>query len=222
MRAFLRRHRRELPRDRTVFLNLDEVGAGTPCFAVREGPVLAARAHEQLTGLCEEADARPVAVASRAATASPRATPATPRSPSPAATSTAARRCITAAATCPSTWSAMRSPRPRSCASSWPRASTRRWAPSCARPSRARPTRARRRSRAPPGLASESRLAARSGSPPIRIFFTGTSSFLPGQRARHLGHGHDPVRHVPRGAVLAHAAPDPSLERPRRARRRPP
>lgn len=62
MRAFLRRHRRELPRDRTVFLNLDEVGAGTPCFAVREGPVLAGRAHEQLTRLCEEANARPVAV----------------------------------------------------------------------------------------------------------------------------------------------------------------
>jgi Peptidase family M28 len=66
MRAFVRRHRRELPRDRTVFLNIDEVGAGTPCFARREGPLVAGRAHAQLTRLCEEAGARPVDI--RAAT----------------------------------------------------------------------------------------------------------------------------------------------------------
>jgi hypothetical protein len=62
MRAFVRRHRRELPRDRTVFMNLDEVGSGSPCFALREGPLLAGRAHAQLARLCEAAGARPVAV----------------------------------------------------------------------------------------------------------------------------------------------------------------
>ena len=54
MRAFLRRHRRELPRDSTVVLNLDEVGSGSVRFTSREGPLLAARSHVQLTGLCEE------------------------------------------------------------------------------------------------------------------------------------------------------------------------
>jgi len=54
MRAFLRRHRRELPRDTTVILNLDEVGAGSVRFTSREGPLLAVRSHVQLTGLCEE------------------------------------------------------------------------------------------------------------------------------------------------------------------------
>ena len=54
MRAFLRRHRRELPRDATVVLNLDEVGAGSVRFTSREGPLLAPRSHDQLTALCEE------------------------------------------------------------------------------------------------------------------------------------------------------------------------
>ncbi len=64
MRAFLRRHRRELPRDSTVVLNLDEVGSGSVRFTSREGPLLAARSHGQLTGLCDEiaagADVRPL------------------------------------------------------------------------------------------------------------------------------------------------------------------
>jgi Zn-dependent M28 family amino/carboxypeptidase len=64
MRAFLRRHRRELPRDRTVFLNVDEVGAGTARYARREGPLLAARSHVQLAQLCREAGAKPIAVRS--------------------------------------------------------------------------------------------------------------------------------------------------------------
>ena len=37
MRAYLRRHRGDLPRDRTVVLNLDEVGAGTVRYTRREG-----------------------------------------------------------------------------------------------------------------------------------------------------------------------------------------
>ncbi len=64
MRAFIRRHRGELSRDSTVVLNLDEVGAGAVRFTSREGPLLAARSHVQLTGLCEEiapaAGARPL------------------------------------------------------------------------------------------------------------------------------------------------------------------
>ena len=39
---------RDLPRDRTVILNLDEVGAGSVRFTSREGPLLAARSHVQL------------------------------------------------------------------------------------------------------------------------------------------------------------------------------
>jgi hypothetical protein len=60
MRAFLRRHGAELGRDRTLFLNLDEVGAGQLRYSVREGPLLAARSHRQLVRLCAEiaADAR--------------------------------------------------------------------------------------------------------------------------------------------------------------------
>ena len=60
MRAFLRRHRGDLPRDRTVVLNLDEVGAGTVRYTRREGPLLALRSHPQVVALCEEIAARPV------------------------------------------------------------------------------------------------------------------------------------------------------------------
>ncbi len=54
VRAFLRRHRKELASDRTVIVNLDEIGSGSPCFTTREGPLLAGRSHMQLTGICEE------------------------------------------------------------------------------------------------------------------------------------------------------------------------
>jgi hypothetical protein len=64
MRAFLRRHRRELPRGRTVFVNVDEVGTGAPRYSRREGPLLAARSHVQLAELCREAGAEPVDVRS--------------------------------------------------------------------------------------------------------------------------------------------------------------
>jgi Peptidase family M28 len=54
MRAFVRAHRRELPRERTVALNLDAVGAGTVRYTRREGPLVAIRTHGQLTQLCDE------------------------------------------------------------------------------------------------------------------------------------------------------------------------
>jgi peptidase M28-like protein len=51
-RAFLERHKRELPRDRTVVLNLDAVGSGTVRYARREGPLVAIKSHPQLVQLC--------------------------------------------------------------------------------------------------------------------------------------------------------------------------
>jgi hypothetical protein len=54
MRAFLKRHRKELARGRTVILNVDEVGAGTVRYTRREGLVLAARSHVQLVALCDQ------------------------------------------------------------------------------------------------------------------------------------------------------------------------
>jgi hypothetical protein len=50
-RAFLRRHR--LDRERTVFLNLDAVGAGHVRFTRREGPLLTTPSHVQLVALGE-------------------------------------------------------------------------------------------------------------------------------------------------------------------------
>jgi hypothetical protein len=64
MRAFLRRHRSELPRERTVVLNLDEVGDGEPRYTRREGLVPTLRSHPQLVELCdaiaEDDGARPI------------------------------------------------------------------------------------------------------------------------------------------------------------------
>jgi Zn-dependent M28 family amino/carboxypeptidase len=54
MRSFLRRHREHLPRDRTVILILDEVGAGAVRYTVREGPLVAVRSHRQLVDLSRE------------------------------------------------------------------------------------------------------------------------------------------------------------------------
>jgi Zn-dependent M28 family amino/carboxypeptidase len=54
MRSFLRRHRRELDRVRSLFLNLDEVATGTVRFTRREGLLLALSSHPQLVGLCDE------------------------------------------------------------------------------------------------------------------------------------------------------------------------
>jgi Peptidase family M28 len=52
-RAFLKRHKRELGRERTVVVNLDAVGSGTVRYTSREGPVLAIKSHPQLVQLCE-------------------------------------------------------------------------------------------------------------------------------------------------------------------------
>ena len=47
-RAFLKRHKRELGRERTILLNLDAAGSGTVRYTNREGPLLAIKTHPQL------------------------------------------------------------------------------------------------------------------------------------------------------------------------------
>ena len=54
MRAFLRRHRRELPPERTVFLCLDEVGAGAVRYTRREGALPVLRSHDALVRLGDQ------------------------------------------------------------------------------------------------------------------------------------------------------------------------
>jgi len=53
MRAWLQRHRDELDPTRTVFLNVDAVGAGTVRYLTREGFLVTRRAHPQLVQLCD-------------------------------------------------------------------------------------------------------------------------------------------------------------------------
>jgi hypothetical protein len=52
MRAFLRAHRSELPRDSTAFVCVDEVGHGTVRYARREGYVLGQRHNRAILELC--------------------------------------------------------------------------------------------------------------------------------------------------------------------------
>jgi hypothetical protein len=52
-RSFLKRHKRELSRERTVVLNLDALGSGTVRFTSREGPIAAIKSHPQLVQLCQ-------------------------------------------------------------------------------------------------------------------------------------------------------------------------
>ena len=54
MAGFLRRHRRSLSKDRVIFLNLDEVAAGTVRYTRREGLVIGVRSHAQLVQLCDD------------------------------------------------------------------------------------------------------------------------------------------------------------------------
>jgi hypothetical protein len=54
MRGFLRGRRRELGNESTVFVNLDEVGAGQIRYTAKEGALLATRSHPQLVEICEE------------------------------------------------------------------------------------------------------------------------------------------------------------------------
>jgi hypothetical protein len=53
MRAFLKSHRKQFARDRTVVLNVDGVGAGEIQLTKKEGPLLAVRSHPQLVGLMD-------------------------------------------------------------------------------------------------------------------------------------------------------------------------
>jgi hypothetical protein len=52
-RAFFKRHKRDLPPERTVVLNIDAVGSGTVRFTSREGPLLVVKSHPQLVQLCQ-------------------------------------------------------------------------------------------------------------------------------------------------------------------------
>ena len=52
-RAFLKRHKAELGRERTVVLNLDAVGSGTVRYASREGLLVAVKLHPQLVQVCD-------------------------------------------------------------------------------------------------------------------------------------------------------------------------
>jgi hypothetical protein len=54
MYAWLKRHKDELDPRRTIVLNVDEVGAGTVRYAVKEGPLVALRQHRQLRELCDQ------------------------------------------------------------------------------------------------------------------------------------------------------------------------
>jgi hypothetical protein len=54
MDQWLKRHKRELDPETTIVLNVDEVGAGTVRYAVKEGPLLALRQHRQLRALCDQ------------------------------------------------------------------------------------------------------------------------------------------------------------------------
>jgi hypothetical protein len=54
MRDFLKRHSNRLPRERTVFVNLDAVGSGAVRYTRREGPLATARSHVQLLDLADQ------------------------------------------------------------------------------------------------------------------------------------------------------------------------
>lgn len=54
MRAFIRRRRKRLSKELTVFVNVDEVGVGAVRYTRREGPLLTTSSHRQLVQLCDE------------------------------------------------------------------------------------------------------------------------------------------------------------------------
>jgi hypothetical protein len=53
-RAFLRRCKGMLDRERVVFLNLDSLGAGAVRYTRREGAIIGFTSHRRLTALCAE------------------------------------------------------------------------------------------------------------------------------------------------------------------------
>jgi hypothetical protein len=54
MAAFLKRHRRELDSESTVFVCVDDVGRGALRYATKEGYVLASPYHPDLVALCAQ------------------------------------------------------------------------------------------------------------------------------------------------------------------------
>jgi hypothetical protein len=54
MRDWLKRHRADLEPEATAFISVDAVGAGTPHYATKEGPVLSSRLHPTLVQLCAD------------------------------------------------------------------------------------------------------------------------------------------------------------------------
>ena len=53
MRAFLKSHKGQFARDRTVVLNIDSVGSGELQLTKKEGPLLSVGSHPQLVGLMD-------------------------------------------------------------------------------------------------------------------------------------------------------------------------
>jgi hypothetical protein len=53
IRAYLKSHRKQFARDRTVVLNVDKVGSGEIQLTKKEGPLLTVRSHPQLVALVE-------------------------------------------------------------------------------------------------------------------------------------------------------------------------
>jgi hypothetical protein len=53
IRAFLKSHRKQFARDRTVVLNVDKVGSGEIQLTKKEGPLLSVRSHPQLVGIMD-------------------------------------------------------------------------------------------------------------------------------------------------------------------------
>ncbi len=54
MKAFLKKHKADLDKERTVFINVDEVGAGTVRYGQREGVLLPGKSHPQLFQIAEQ------------------------------------------------------------------------------------------------------------------------------------------------------------------------
>ena len=54
MKAFLKSHKADLDKERTVFINVDEVGAGTVRYGQREGLILPGKSHPQLFEIAEQ------------------------------------------------------------------------------------------------------------------------------------------------------------------------
>ena len=54
MKAFLKRHKEDLDKERSVFINVDEVGAGTVRYGAMEGMLLPGKSHPQLFQIAEQ------------------------------------------------------------------------------------------------------------------------------------------------------------------------